>query len=57
MQIVGGGAIIAELWEEGQCSFDGAHYHLQDASLSLRPIQDPRPSVLIGGKVTNESGQ
>lgn len=42
--------IIRTLWEEGQCTFDGELYNVQDASLSPKPTQTPRPPVLIGGQ-------
>ena len=45
-------AVITGLWgtPAGETfSFDGAHYPVQDSPALPKPVQDPRPPVLIGG--------
>jgi alkanesulfonate monooxygenase SsuD/methylene tetrahydromethanopterin reductase-like flavin-dependent oxidoreductase (luciferase family) len=43
-------AIIARLWtEDAPFDFDGAHHRLRDAYCSPKPVQDPRPPIMIGG--------
>lgn len=45
-------AIVTGLWETpaGETfSFDGAHYQLADSPALPKPLQSPRPPVLIGG--------
>jgi alkanesulfonate monooxygenase SsuD/methylene tetrahydromethanopterin reductase-like flavin-dependent oxidoreductase (luciferase family) len=46
-------AILTGLWTTpaGQTfDFDGAHYRLQDSPALPKPVQAPRPPVIIGGK-------
>jgi F420-dependent oxidoreductase-like protein len=46
-------AVITGLWETplGEMfSFDGRYYQLQDSPALPKPVQSPRPPVLIGGK-------
>lgn len=40
--------ILSRLWSEESVSFDGSYYHLDDASISPRPIQQPLP-LWVGG--------
>ncbi len=41
--------IITRLWtEEEPFDFDGAHHHLHAARCNPKPVQDPRPPILIG---------
>ena len=45
-------AIVTGLWETpvGETfSFDGAHYQLADSPALPKPVQSPRPPVIIGG--------
>jgi F420-dependent oxidoreductase-like protein len=45
-------AIVTGLWETpvGETfSFDGAHYQLADSPALPKPVQSPRPPVLVGG--------
>lgn len=41
--------IIRRLWTEGPFDFDGRHYQLKGAICSPKPVQRPRPPILIGG--------
>jgi len=46
-------AVITGLWEtpEGErFSFEGTHYRLADSPALPKPVQRPRPPVLVGGK-------
>ncbi|GAB2749752.1 LLM class F420-dependent oxidoreductase [Nocardioides pakistanensis] len=46
-------AIITGLWttpEGERFAHDGAHYQLSDSPALPKPVQSPRPPVLIGGK-------
>ena len=40
--------MIRRLWSEERVTFTGQHYQLTDALLNPRPIQQPRPPVLVG---------
>jgi F420-dependent oxidoreductase-like protein len=45
-------AVVTGLWETppGETfSFDGAHYQLADSPALPKPVQSPRPPVLVGG--------
>jgi alkanesulfonate monooxygenase len=45
-------AVITGLWEtpvDGRFSFDGRHYHLADSPALPKPVQAPRPPVIVGG--------
>ena len=42
--------IITRLWTESEpFDFDGAHHQLRAAFCNPKPVQDPRPPILIGG--------
>jgi alkanesulfonate monooxygenase SsuD/methylene tetrahydromethanopterin reductase-like flavin-dependent oxidoreductase (luciferase family) len=45
-------AIVTGLWETPageRFSFDGTHYRLTDSPALPKPVQSPRPPVLVGG--------
>ena len=45
-------AVIDGLWEstvEEPLSFDGEYFELADAHMGLKPVQEPRPPLWIGG--------
>jgi F420-dependent oxidoreductase-like protein len=45
-------AIVTGLWETPvgeRFSFDGTHYQLSDSPALPKPVQSPRPPVLVGG--------
>ncbi len=44
--------IITNLWREEVFSHSGAHYQLADCRFTPRPIQLPRPPLLVGGAST-----
>jgi F420-dependent oxidoreductase-like protein len=43
--------IVHRLWDldEGEVTFDGRHYRLEDCSALPKPVQDPHPPLIIGG--------
>ncbi len=46
-------AVVTGLWETpaGETfSFDGRHYPVQDSPALPKPVQSPRPPVIVGGK-------
>lgn len=40
---------IRSLWTKETTTFDGAYYHLKDAILGPKPLQQPGPPILLGG--------
>jgi F420-dependent oxidoreductase-like protein len=41
--------ICLQMWSDDDGPFDGVHYQLAETICAPRPIQQPRPHVLIGG--------
>ncbi|MFA5891980.1 MAG: LLM class F420-dependent oxidoreductase [Actinomycetota bacterium] len=41
--------VIKKLWTEDTVSFDGDHYTLRDAFCLPKPVQRPRPPIVVGG--------
>jgi len=41
--------IVTAMWSEPDVSYDGRHYTLDGAQCDPKPLQSPRPQVLIGG--------
>ena len=41
--------IIKRLWSEKQLTFEGRYYKLRDAYCEPKPVQQPRPPIMIGG--------
>jgi F420-dependent oxidoreductase-like protein len=44
--------IIHSLWTEPRIDFHGKHYTLEDAPAQPKPVQYPRPPLLVGGSGT-----
>ena len=42
--------IIKLLWTQRQTSFDGRYYKVKDAYCEPKPVQQPRPPLMIGGQ-------
>jgi probable F420-dependent oxidoreductase len=42
-------AVILSLWKNERTTFDGEFYHLKDAILWPKPIQQPHPPIILGG--------
>src|ERR1044072_6688735 len=41
--------IIKRLWTERQVTFEGRYYQLKDAYCEPKPLQQPRPPLMMGG--------
>jgi F420-dependent oxidoreductase-like protein len=41
--------IVTGMWNEPKFSYEGQHYRLDGAECDPKPLQQPRPQVLIGG--------
>jgi probable F420-dependent oxidoreductase len=46
--------VISGLWSQDPFNHAGRHYHLQDAHFTPRPVQQPRPTLIVGGSATAE---
>jgi probable F420-dependent oxidoreductase len=42
-------AVVKLLWSGEPVDYDGAHYRLRGAVCAPRPVQRPRPPILVGG--------
>jgi len=42
--------IIKLLWTQQQTTFDGRYYKIKDAYCEPKPVQQPRPPLMIGGQ-------
>jgi alkanesulfonate monooxygenase SsuD/methylene tetrahydromethanopterin reductase-like flavin-dependent oxidoreductase (luciferase family) len=43
--------IIRRLWTEDRVTHHGRHWQLDDVSIQPRPLQQPRPPILVGSQV------
>jgi alkanesulfonate monooxygenase SsuD/methylene tetrahydromethanopterin reductase-like flavin-dependent oxidoreductase (luciferase family) len=50
-RLVEGVDIVRRLWSEDRVTHLGRHWQFHDASIRPRPLQSPRPPILIGGQV------
>jgi len=41
--------VVKALWADGRADFEGRHYQLRNAAGRPRPVQQPRPPILIAG--------
>ena len=41
--------LIVKLWTEPRTTFHGRYFHVEDAILEPKPVQKPRPPVMIAG--------
>ena len=41
--------VILSLWKNDRTTFDGEFYHLKDAILWPKPVQQPHPPIIVGG--------
>ena len=42
-------AVILSLWKNDRTTFDGEFYHLKEAILWPKPVQQPHPPIILGG--------
>lgn len=43
-----GASLLLRLWTEEHITHRGKHYHLEDATVAPRPVQQPRPPIWFG---------
>jgi alkanesulfonate monooxygenase SsuD/methylene tetrahydromethanopterin reductase-like flavin-dependent oxidoreductase (luciferase family) len=43
--------IIRRLWSEDRVTHRGRHWQFSDATIAPRPLQSPRPPIIVGGQV------
>jgi F420-dependent oxidoreductase-like protein len=41
--------LILKMWTEPRTTFHGRYFHVEDAILEPKPVQEPRPPVMIAG--------
>jgi alkanesulfonate monooxygenase SsuD/methylene tetrahydromethanopterin reductase-like flavin-dependent oxidoreductase (luciferase family) len=41
--------IVTAMWSEPEVTYEGRHFRLEGAQCDPKPLQSPRPQVLIGG--------
>ena len=41
--------LILKMWTEPRTTFHGRYFHVEDAILEPKPVQKPRPPVMIAG--------
>jgi F420-dependent oxidoreductase-like protein len=41
--------LILQMWTKPRATFHGRHFHVEDAILEPKPVQKPRPPVMIAG--------
>src|SRR5947199_3961735 len=44
--------IVHRLWSDDRVDFHGRHYTLEDAPAQPKPLQQPRPPLIVGGSGT-----
>ncbi len=44
--------VVKGLWTQDPFSHDGPRYHLQGCHFTPRPVQQPHPTLLLGGRLT-----
>ena len=52
--------LIRRLWTEDEVTFEGAHFRLEGATCTIRPVQQPHPPIWIAGnhdRVVQRAGQ
>src|SRR5882672_1470395 len=49
--------IVHRLWTEERVDFRGEHYKLDDAPALPKPVQQPRPPLLVGGSGTRGTAE
>jgi F420-dependent oxidoreductase-like protein len=47
--------IIVRQWSEGSFNFSGKHYRLRNSEALPKPIQTPRPNLIVGGAGNKQS--
>jgi alkanesulfonate monooxygenase SsuD/methylene tetrahydromethanopterin reductase-like flavin-dependent oxidoreductase (luciferase family) len=47
--------LVAGHWAEGPFSFDGRHYAVRELDALPKPVQSPRPNLIVGGRGARRS--
>jgi alkanesulfonate monooxygenase SsuD/methylene tetrahydromethanopterin reductase-like flavin-dependent oxidoreductase (luciferase family) len=47
-RLIEGVEIIERLWTEDEVSYDGEYFTLEDVSINPKPLQEPRPKIIVG---------
>jgi probable F420-dependent oxidoreductase len=50
-RLVEGVMLLRRLWTEDEVSFEGKVHRFENVTINPKPVQDPRPPILIGGYV------
>lgn len=50
-------AVVAGHWADGPFSFDGEHYRIEDLDAQPKPLQRPRPPLVMGGAARRRSAE
>jgi F420-dependent oxidoreductase-like protein len=50
-------AVVAGHWADGPFSFDGEHYRIEDLDARPKPVQRPRPPLVMGGAARRRSAE
>ncbi|ETX02282.1 MAG: hypothetical protein ETSY2_35830, partial [Candidatus Entotheonella gemina] len=45
--------VVKRLWTEESVTFHGKHFHLDEVHLTMRPLQKPRPPILMAASNDN----
>jgi luciferase-like monooxygenase len=45
--------VITGMWTRDPFTHEGQHYHLRDCSFTPRPVQQPHPPLIVGGRPTS----
>ncbi len=45
--------LVKRLWTEDSVTFEGKHFTLRDVSLTMRPVQKPRPPIVVAASNDN----
>jgi F420-dependent oxidoreductase-like protein len=42
--------VVSREWADGRFSFDGRHYRIHELDARPKPLQQPRPNLILGGR-------
>lgn len=46
--------VINGLWSQDPFTYEGQHYSLKQAHFTPKPVQQPRPTIIVGGRTTSQ---
>jgi probable F420-dependent oxidoreductase len=47
-------AVVNGLWSQSPFTYDGRAYQLREAEFTPKPVQQPRPTIIVGGRTTSQ---